>query len=215
MKHPPRNIVIDWLNTIWETSLPPSSKLVACCLRRYMNAQNDMAWPSVARITGECGFKSDRTTQEHLKNLCSEGWLMNMGHSKSGTIIYQAATPAKIAPPQITTDTPATIAPELNKELNNTLSKGSTRFKPPTLQELVEYQKDKGLTFNSDNFIDYWVSVGWKRGRAQMKDWKATARTWARNENNGQHRPTGGRNPQASTTISATDLLNKGYDTVG
>jgi hypothetical protein len=120
VKHPPRNIVLDWINTIWTTNLPPSAKLVACCLRRYMNSQNDMAWPSIARVTGECGFKSSRTTQMHLKTLCDEGWLGKVGTSKHSTVIYQAQTPANIAPLQKTTLTPANIAPELNKELNNT-----------------------------------------------------------------------------------------------
>lgn len=181
MKHPPRNIVIDWLNTIWETDLPPSSKLVACCLRRYMNAQNDMAWPSVARITGECGFKSERTTQEHLKTLCSEGWLQVKGKSNSGTIIYQTATPAKFAPPrndcttppQITTNTPANIAPELNKELNNRIkqvegwqewidyrSEIKKKMTPATIKKQLKFLEGK-TPVEQQAIIDQSITNGW------------------------------------------------------
>jgi hypothetical protein len=181
MKHPPRNIVIDWLNTIWETNLPPSAKLVACCLRRYMNSQNDMAWPAVGRITGECGFKSDRTTQAHLKTLCEEGWLSIVGTGPHGTIKYQAATPAKIAPPQITTDTPANIAPELNKELNNNTYKG---FTPPTIQEVEEYTSTRPTKIDSERFIDFYLSKGWMIGKNKMKDWKAAVRNWEKNNGN-------------------------------
>jgi hypothetical protein len=68
----------------------------------------------------------------------------------------------------------------------------SKRFTPPTIEQLQEYQAEKGFTFDPENFIDYWSSVGWKRGRTPMKDWKATARTWARNESNGNtNKPTG------------------------
>lgn len=193
MKHPPRNIVIDWLNTVWSTDLPSNAKLVACNLRRYMNSQNDMAWPSVARIAGECGL-SDRTVQTMLKLLSSEGWIIHNGTSNLQTRIYQASTPEMVAPPKITTQRGEMVAPKLNKELNNTLSK---RFTPPTIEQLKEYQAQAGLTFDPDHFIDYWSSVGWKRGRTPMKDWKATARNWARNENNantkrhaGQHNNT-------------------------
>jgi predicted DNA-binding transcriptional regulator len=182
MKHPPRNIVIDWLNTLWSTDLPSNAKLVACNLRRYMNSQNDMAWPSVPRIAGECGL-SENCVRTHLKVLCADGWLQQIGKSKLDTYIYQAQTPPSIIePPQPLTQTPSTIEGKLNNELNKSLSK---RFTPPSVEQLVAYQKEKGFTFDPENFIDYWSSVGWKRGRTPMKDWKSTARTWARNENNG------------------------------
>ena len=60
----------------------------------------------------------------------------------------------------------------------------SKRFTPPTLEQLIAYQDEANITFDPEIFIDYWASIGWKRGRTQMKDWKATARNWARNENN-------------------------------
>ena len=139
MKHPPRNIVIDWLNTIWSTTLPSNSKLIACNLRKYMNGQNDMAWPSVARIAGECGI-SENTVRSHLKILAKEGWISQAGTSKHDTKIYQARypsaihqTPPSTIEPPSTIGTPplqplryppSTIEPELNNrikqvELNN------------------------------------------------------------------------------------------------
>ena len=67
---------------------------------------------------------------------------------------------------------------ELNtKELNN--KKISKAFQKPTREELEAYKKEKGLDFNPNDFIDYYESNGWKVGRNQMKDWKATARRWS------------------------------------
>ena len=191
MKHPPRNIVIDWLNTVWSTDLPANAKLVACNLRRYMNSHHDMAWPSVARIAGECSI-SESTARRALQLLCSEGWLAHQGYSELETKKYQTSYPAHISGGVTGTGGVTqtlggvTATPKLNKELNKSLSK---RFTPPSLEELIAYQEESNISFDPVNFIDYWASIGWKRGRTQMKDWKATARNWARNESNGQNRP--------------------------
>lgn len=56
------------------------------------------------------------------------------------------------------------------------------RFTPPTPEEVRAYAEESGLDINADDFCDYWESVGWMRGKSKMKDWKATARQWARRE---------------------------------
>jgi hypothetical protein len=190
MQHPPKNIVVDWINTIWETSLGPNTKLIACCLRRYMNSKNDSAYPSVPRIAGECGL-SENTVRKHLAILCEEGWLVKNGKSHLDTFRYTAAyppsiiaPPSTVAPLQPLRQTPSTIEGKLNNELNNTSLSTAKRFRKPTREELVDYQGEAGLVFCPDGFLDYWESVGWKRGRSPMKDWKATARQWAKNERN-------------------------------
>lgn len=62
---------------------------------------------------------------------------------------------------------------------------GATRtFRPPTLQEVREYCEARGNGISAERFIDHYSANGWKVGRAQMKDWKATVRNWERNEFN-------------------------------
>lgn len=57
------------------------------------------------------------------------------------------------------------------------------RFTPPTLEEVREYCLEARLCMDSDKFYDHFASNGWKvSGKAPMKDWKAAARNWARNE---------------------------------
>jgi hypothetical protein len=187
MNNSPRNThravnnATTWQLLIFDSDLPAPAKLIACYLRTHMNDYQEIAFPSVARIAGYTS-QSERTVQAHLKNLCSYGYLQNKGiHQKYGTTIYNICTPAAAAPPQLIPNTPAGAAPKLTNELTKSLSK---TFKPPTIDQLREYQAEKGFTFDPDNFIDYWSSVGWKRGRTPMKDWKATARSWARNEKN-------------------------------
>lgn len=76
----------------------------------------------------------------------------------------------------------------VNENVNN---KGSgaksprSRFKAPTREEVKQYAAENKLALNVDNFMDYYESNGWKVGKNPMKDWKATARRWSR-ENRAQ-----------------------------
>lgn len=54
-------------------------------------------------------------------------------------------------------------------------------FKKPTLEEIREYSST-GYPIDAERFLDYYESNGWKVGRAQMKDWKATVRNWSRKD---------------------------------
>lgn len=63
------------------------------------------------------------------------------------------------------------------------------RFRAPSPADVREYAaayaESKGIAlgsidFDSDHFVDYYESKGWKVGKAPMKDWKATVRNWLR-----------------------------------
>lgn len=55
---------------------------------------------------------------------------------------------------------------------------GKERFKPPTLEEVSEYCKERNNGINAQSFIDFYESKGWMIGKNKMKDWKACIRTW-------------------------------------
>ena len=54
----------------------------------------------------------------------------------------------------------------------------STRFVPPTLDQVREYCKERGNNVDAERFIDFYESKGWMVGKNKMKDWKACVRTW-------------------------------------
>lgn len=56
------------------------------------------------------------------------------------------------------------------------------KFSPPTADEVKAYAADKGLTLDADRFVDFYAAKGWKVGAAPMKDWRAAARNWARDD---------------------------------
>ena len=56
------------------------------------------------------------------------------------------------------------------------------RFVKPTPQELIEYFNSKGSNQDeSEKFFNYYESNGWKVGKNPMKNWKAAASNWAKN----------------------------------
>lgn len=74
------------------------------------------------------------------------------------------------------------------KEIKVNINKGS--FTPPTLEELKEYIKQNNYNIDSEHWLDHYQSNGWKVGKNNMKDWKATVRTWVkRSREFGQTKP--------------------------
>lgn len=87
--------VINWLNCIWLTDLPPNSKYLACYLRKFMNSNSDIAWPSYARIIAETGL-ARATVAKYLKVLEEEGWLERHSGNSTTNTVYIASLPKHI-----------------------------------------------------------------------------------------------------------------------
>lgn len=58
----------------------------------------------------------------------------------------------------------------------------STRFVPPTLDQVKEYCEERGNNVDAERFIDFYESKGWMVGKNKMKDWKACVRTWEKSQ---------------------------------
>ena len=94
-KYPVKRIdsaVIDWLNAIWLTDLPPNAKYLACYLRKFMNAYHDTAWPSYSRIIEETGLARS-TVAKYLKLLETEQWLIREPGNSNKNTVYTACLP--------------------------------------------------------------------------------------------------------------------------
>lgn len=59
-----------------------------------------------------------------------------------------------------------------------------TKFKKPTREEVQAYCLERKNEVDPQRFIDHYESVGWKVGKNPMRDWKASVRTWERNNGN-------------------------------
>lgn len=58
----------------------------------------------------------------------------------------------------------------------------STRFVPPTVEEVREYCKERGNNVDAERFVDFYSAKGWMVGKNKMKDWKACVRTWEKRD---------------------------------
>lgn len=60
--------------------------------------------------------------------------------------------------------------------------KPASRFVPPTVEEVRAYCLERKNNVDAERFVDYYESKGWIVGKTKMKDWKASVRTWERND---------------------------------
>jgi hypothetical protein len=64
------------------------------------------------------------------------------------------------------------------------IKKTSTAFIKPTLQEICDYKKEKGLPDEVENFFNYYESNGWMVGKNKMKNWQAAFSGWCNRSKN-------------------------------
>ncbi|MBE8232174.1 MAG: hypothetical protein HAW67_00460 [Endozoicomonadaceae bacterium] len=65
-------------------------------------------------------------------------------------------------------------------------------FKKPTVEEIRVYCQERKNSIDPQLFFDSYESKGWMIGKHKMKCWKASVRTWERNnfnQNQNYHRP--------------------------
>ena len=74
---------------------------------------------------------------------------------------------------------------EEKKEVNRATA---SRFKPPTVEEVADYCRERDNHVDPQRFVDHYTSNGWKVGKNPMKDWKAAVRTWEKNSEGGNNR---------------------------
>ena len=71
-----------------------------------------------------------------------------------------------------------------NEECEKSHSKRK-RFKPPTLEEVEEYCKERNNGIDAQYFIDYYEARGWELSKGRkVKSWKHCINTWEKNNFN-------------------------------
>ena len=70
---------------------------------------------------------------------------------------------------------------EMKGNKNN--NKGtSPTFKPPALEEVQAYCKERNNKVDAEQWHNFYLSKAWMIGKNKMKDWKAAVRTWEPDE---------------------------------
>ena len=105
-----------------------------------------------------------------------------------------------VTPPDTDTDT------DTDTDNNKSRVKKSTRFKPPSVDEITDYAQSKNYqNFDADSFWLFYDSKNWMVGKTKMKNWKSSVSLWhnrnkKRNEvtNNEKPKPTAGQQRQSA-----------------
>ncbi len=64
------------------------------------------------------------------------------------------------------------------------------KFIKPTVEQIAEYCIERKNNIDAERFYNHYESNGWSVGKNKMKDWKASVRTWERNNfNDSQSQP--------------------------
>lgn len=70
-----------------------------------------------------------------------------------------------------------------NKDNKDNKRKNRVVFKPPTVEDIEEYCRERGNTVDASYFFDYYSSRKWKKANGQpVRDWKQCIITWEHND---------------------------------
>lgn len=71
------------------------------------------------------------------------------------------------------------VATNKNVKNDNKVNNNKTsRFIPPSVEEVFNYCNERCNNVNAQNFVDHYKTNNWMRGKNKVKDWKACVRTW-------------------------------------
>lgn len=105
--------------------------------------------------------------------------------------------------PSVTSALPEKRREEIDNTASAVLSsdqpKKPTTFRKPTVEEIADYCRERGNAVDPQRFFDHYESNGWRVGKAPMKNWQASVRTWEKNTDGTTH----GRNAAPGATGEA------------
>ena len=106
------------------------------------------------------------------------------------------------------TNQPLTInQPSINHNIRKKENKNKRLFIKPTLQEVIDYCSERGNNIDAEQFIAYYESCNWMRGKTHITDWKAAVRTWEKNQKHYHN----GTDNRRGTEVPTTPNYAKGF----
>lgn len=173
---------------------PASAKLVLLCLADCHNGDSGQCNPSVPYIARMTGLDR-KTVITGIASLRGSGFIevrRNAGSSTQYSILTSpdiGTTENGTSPENGSTNIPTK---QYRKRDGGTPENGTqtykeskknlvTRFKPPTLDDVVAYCEGRSSSVDPGHFYDHHMACGWKLSNGnQIKDWMAVVRNWER-----------------------------------
>jgi len=188
---------------IWKQDISPTQKLVLFALNEHTFLQEHGDWrvfpakKTLAKLTG----LTERAIRTAIKALEEKGILTvglqfdEDGRQRQNMYWLNAPNPlgeGELDSPPRELDAPPRVNEVHGGRVNdvhpipfieeppykNPKGEKRKRFTPPSLDQVIDYVHEKRLDIDPVRFHDYYESVGWRRGKNQIKDWRACCRTW-------------------------------------
>lgn len=161
-------------------NLSPADKLLWADIDSFTG--NGSTWFKSRETVAEEWCVSPRTVSRSLKNLVDAG-LIELASNDGRTRHYVSTVPRQIDQSEL-----PNVASQSGQidHIENRVEKQvrkQHRFIAPSVDEVKAYFLEIGGV-GHDRYYDYYTANGWTQGRSSkpIKDWKATARNWVRNE---------------------------------
>jgi hypothetical protein len=199
----------NWIKMIQKSVLGSQEKYVAHYLSTYMNQNQDVAWPSQARIVNEMGIGKS-TLNRALNKLEVKGWivrergnpttntryLINVPTDAVQTLALGGSPTAGLVPQRDKGSTTAGLGVVPQRDTNNkviTKNNKMGKFVPPTLDECIAYANEKKFVLCPKHFFEFYSAGDWHDSYGTpVKNWKQKYITRNKDEvrRNGQYNST-------------------------
>ena len=199
---------LNWMQLIWDTSLTTKAKIVCAALATHMNANHHVAWPGMNRLAAMTGL-SKRSVIRAVQEAEAAKWLAVEHPEKSAdnkaTNKYLPIFPPDVEAMMVTHSHPlvseshrgsdtqslgVVTESHSNQSIESVHRKTGGRMTRPAVEEVRQYCREKGYTFDPEAFIAFYESNGWKVGKNPMKSWHHACTTWqAREKDKPQNKP--------------------------
>ena len=190
----------------WDLDIGSTEKMVLMCLCDFASDGGGNCWPSIATLARKCS-KSERTVQGSIRWLEEHGYLKThdqLGKRRDYTLDpRRICTPAKAAPVQKKTKTPAESAPKppLTTKIKNTqrahvMPEGwePTDFGPNSKCREIAGQWTAGeFAGHLEHFTKHHRSKG-----SRFINWQDAWETWVLNSRKWGPRPSRGTGPPSN-----------------
>ena len=98
------------------------------------------------------------------------------------------------------------LAKKVNSYYTNSkeliLHNNNRKFKKPTVDEVADYVATRQVKIDPEHFVNHYDGVGWMRGKTKMKCWKATVRTWEKNQKER-------KNEKSGSSLRKSDIVER------
>lgn len=154
-----------------------TSKLVWFCLMRDV-CDDSIVHTSALSIANEIGV-NEKTVRNVLKSFSEHGIIEEQSPIFSPKKVRYMGRVVKLnGLDSCSSSKKAQVRKKSDIQSDITRFKKTSKFTPPTDEEVATYVAEKGYHFDPAAFVPFYKSKDWRIGNQPMKDWRAACRTW-------------------------------------